>query len=82
MSYLLEIIHIDLCAPTRTCGINGKMYFMLLIDEYSRMTWVTFFREKYEAFKIFKVLKSMLENQIYAKIKCLRSDRGGEFTSN
>lgn len=54
-SHPLEIIHTDLWDPTRTCRINGERYFMLVIDDYSRMTWVTFFREKYEAFDRFKV---------------------------
>lgn len=55
---------------------------MLLIDDYYKMTWVTFLEEKSEAFERFKVFKSMVENQVNAKIKCLRSNKGGEFTSN
>lgn len=31
----------NLCGPTRTSVLNGERYFMLLIDDYSRMTWVT-----------------------------------------
>jgi hypothetical protein len=54
---------------------------MLLIDDYTRMTWVTFLKEKYEAFEKFKAFKALVENEIDLKIKCLRSDRGGEFTS-
>lgn len=38
----LELIHIDLCEPTRKIRLNGEMYFMFLIDNFSRMTWVTF----------------------------------------
>lgn len=55
---------------------------MLLIDDYSRMTWVTFLKEKYEAFEGFKLFKSIVENHVDGKIKCLRSNRGGEFSSN
>lgn len=55
---------------------------MLLINDYSRMTRVTFFREKYKAFERFRIFKSMVENQVDVKIKCLRSDRGREITSN
>ena len=29
-----------------------------------------------------KIFKAMVENDTYMKIKCLRSDNGGEFTSN
>jgi transposase InsO family protein len=54
---------------------------MFLIDDYTRMTWITFLKEKSEAFEKFKSFKSLVENDIDLKIKCLRSDRGGEFTS-
>lgn len=55
---------------------------MLLIDDYSRMTWVAFLKEKSEALAKFKAFKKLVENEMDAKIKCLGSDRGGEFTSN
>ena len=55
---------------------------MLLIDDFTRMVWVTFLREKLEAFDKFKVFKAQVENESGHKIKCLRSDNGGEFTSN
>ena len=37
-SHPLEIVHIDLCGPTRTKTLQGELYFMLFIDDYSRMT--------------------------------------------
>ena len=52
---------------------------MLFIDDYTRMTWVTFLKEKSEAFEKFKIFKAKVENKINLKIKCLRSDNGGEF---
>ena len=55
---------------------------MLLIDDYTKMTWVTFLKEKLESFEKFKIFKEMVENETYMKIKCLRSDNGGQFTSN
>ena len=81
-SHPLEIVHIDLCRPTRTKILQGEYYFMLLIDDYIRMTWVTFIKEKIEAFEKFKIFKSMVENETHVKIKCFRSENGGEFTSN
>ena len=54
---------------------------MLIIDDYSRMIWVSFSRQKCEALEKFKSFKVMEENEKGLKIKCLRSDRGGEFTS-
>jgi hypothetical protein len=42
----LELIHIDLCGPTRTKSIHGEHYFMLVIYHYTRMTWVYFIKDK------------------------------------
>jgi hypothetical protein len=38
-------------------------YFMLIIDDYSRLTWVAFLKEKYEALEKFKVFKALTENK-------------------
>jgi transposase InsO family protein len=54
---------------------------MLVIDDYTRITWVYFLKDKSEAFEKFKVYKGFVENEIDIKIKCLRSYNGGEFTS-
>jgi hypothetical protein len=60
--------------------MQGNHYFILIIDYYTRMTWVSFLKNKSEAFRKFKTLKSLVENETNLKIKCLRSDNGREFT--
>jgi hypothetical protein len=77
----LVIVHIDLVRPTRTKGFKGDKYFMLLVDDYTRITIVCFIRKKSKVFENFKIYKEMVENEIDSKIKFLRSDNGGEFTS-
>jgi hypothetical protein len=54
---------------------------MLLVYDYTRMTAVCFLRNKSEAFENFKVYTEMVENEMDSKIKCLRYDNGGKFTS-
>jgi transposase InsO family protein len=54
---------------------------MLIIDDYSRITWVSFLKEKYEAFEKFKVFKGLTKNQIGKILKEVRSNRGGEVSS-
>ncbi|GJX63350.1 retrovirus-related pol polyprotein from transposon TNT 1-94 [Tanacetum coccineum] len=39
----------DLCGPMRIASINGKRYVLVIIDDYSRYTWVHFLRSKDEA---------------------------------
>jgi hypothetical protein len=59
----LERVHIDLCGPTRTQSLQGENYFMLLIDDYTRMTWVSFRKNKSKAFEKFKAFKALVENE-------------------
>ncbi|KAL4280140.1 hypothetical protein GQ457_03G000400 [Hibiscus cannabinus] len=47
-----------------------------------RKTWVYFLKQKSEAFGAFKNFKALVEKESGFEIKSLRSDRGGEFTSN
>jgi hypothetical protein len=81
MTRPMEIVHTDLVGPTTTKGLKGEKYFMLLVDDYTRMTTVFFLKNKSEAFENFKIYKETVENEMDSKIKCLRSDSGGEFTS-
>jgi transposase InsO family protein len=81
MTRPLEIVHTDLVGPTTKKGLKGEKYFMLLVDDYTRMNVVFFLKNKLEDFENFKIYKEMVENEMYSKIKCLRSDNGGEFTS-
>jgi transposase InsO family protein len=62
--------------------MQGEHYFILFIDDYTRMTWIYFLKEKSEAFKKFKAFESHVENETNIKIKCLRLYNGGEFTSD
>jgi transposase InsO family protein len=54
---------------------------MLLVDDYTIMIEVFFLKNKSKAFENFKIYKEMVENEMDLKIKCLRYDNGGEFTS-
>nr|CAD1820646.1 unnamed protein product [Ananas comosus var. bracteatus] len=78
----LELIHADICGPTRTPSFNQKRYFLLFVDDYTRMMWIYFLEQKSEAFSIFIQFKAYVEKQSGHQIKILRTDRGGEFTSH
>lgn len=43
---LLDIVHTGLFGPTNVRSVQGDGYFMLSIDDYSKMLWVVFLREK------------------------------------
>jgi transposase InsO family protein len=63
-------------------GIGKENYFMLIIDDYSKLTWVAFLKEKAEAFEKFKIFKALTKNQTSKRLKAVRSDRGREFMSS
>ena len=77
----LEIIHTDLSGPSRTRGFYGERYFIIFVDDFTRMMWVNFFKEKSKAFEKFKIFKDRVKNESGIKIICLRSDTRVEFTS-
>nr|GEY26566.1 hypothetical protein [Tanacetum cinerariifolium] len=45
----LHLLHMDLYGPMRIASINGKRYVLVIVDDYSRYTWVHFLRSKEEA---------------------------------
>lgn len=78
-SGLLELVHADICGPMETISVGGSRYFLLCIDDYSRMSFVYFLKNKDQALDSFKNFKSLVENQTKTKVKILRTDNGGEF---
>lgn len=80
-SQKLQLVHTDVCGPMRTPSLDNSRYFILFIDDFSRMTWVYFLKERSEVFRTFQKFKKMVENQSGCQIQTLRSDRGTEYTS-
>jgi hypothetical protein len=81
-SQKLELVHADICGPINPASNSNKRYFLSFIDDFSRKTWIYFLHEKSEAFTMFKRYKACVEKKTGAYLKCLRTDRGGEFNSN
>ncbi|KAH9725866.1 hypothetical protein KPL70_008032 [Citrus sinensis] len=78
----LELLHIDLFGPSRYASLNGKYYAFVIVDDYSRYTWVLFLANKDDALDAFKVLCKKLQNEKGHGIVCIRSDHGGEFENH
>jgi transposase InsO family protein len=80
-SQKLELVHSDICGPINPKSNGGNRYFITFTDDYSRQTWTYFLQDKSSAFDVFKKFKSLVEKESGCVIQCLRTDRGGEFTS-
>ena len=79
---ILEIVHIDLCGSIGVESYTGEKFFILFVDEYSRMMTIMYLREKLKAFEKFKWYLARVEKETGKILKYLRSNRGGEFISN
>jgi hypothetical protein len=79
---ILEFFHSDVCDPTPSTSLSGYVYYVSFIDDYSHETWVYFLKSKDEVLENFKEFKALVENLSEKKIKILRSNNGGECTSN
>jgi hypothetical protein len=75
-----DILHADLWGPYSTISLQGHKYFLTLVDDYSRFTWVIFLKSKDETRKSLIHFVAYIENQFHTTLKCLRSDNGTEFS--
>ncbi|CAH9144429.1 unnamed protein product [Cuscuta epithymum] len=74
----LELVHTDLWGPAEVTSLGGSAYYMTFIDDATRKVWVYFLKNKSDAFDAFRRWKARVETESGLKLKCLRSDNGGE----
>ena len=77
----LELVHTDLWGPAQVNSMAGSQYFLTFIDDATHFVWTYFLKHKSDVFEKFKEWRSLVENESGCKLKCLRSDNGGEFCS-
>ncbi|GJZ53591.1 retrovirus-related pol polyprotein from transposon TNT 1-94, partial [Tanacetum coccineum] len=75
------LLHMDLCGLMCVASVNGKKYILIIVDDYSRFTWVKCLRSNDEApdFRI-KFLK-MIQLRLKALVRRIRTDNGTEFVN-
>ena len=69
----------DLFGPTTYRSIGGNCYCLVIVDDYSRYTWVFFLNDKADTYDTLKKFLTMAENIFDLKVKKVRSDNGSEF---
>lgn len=75
-----ELVHTDICGPMKTPTQGERRYFLTFIDDCTRYSSVYILRRKSETLEKLQEFVAMLKNQFGVKPRCLRSDRGGEYT--
>nr|GEY27457.1 hypothetical protein [Tanacetum cinerariifolium] len=77
----LYLLHMDLCGPIRVESVNEKKYILVIVDDYSRFTWVKFLRSKDEDLDfIIKFLK-MIQVRLKVLVHRIRTDKGTKFVN-
>ncbi|KAH9651792.1 hypothetical protein KPL70_026888 [Citrus sinensis] len=76
---ILDLIHSDVW-ESPDISMGGAKYMVTFIDDYSRRCWVYPIKKKSDVFTVFKEYKARVERESGKKIKCLKTDNGGEYT--
>jgi transposase InsO family protein len=78
----LELLHMDLFGPIAYISIGGSKYCLVIVDDYSRFTWVFFLQEKSQTQETLKGFLRRTQNEFGLRIKKIRSDNGTEFKNS
>lgn len=78
---IMDLIHTDVCGPSESTTPSGNRYFMTIIDDFSRYTFVCMLKEKSEVAGKIKEFVEFAKTQFGRKPKKVRSDQGGEYSS-
>jgi IS30 family transposase len=69
----------DIVGPSRVRSMGGKLYILVIVDDYYRYSWVFFLESKDEVFEHFQLWALRLNNEHPNCLKAIRSDNGTEF---
>ena len=74
-----DLLHCDLWGPFATSAVDGFRFFLTIVDDFTRCTWVYLLKNKSETQVYLPQFASMVLTQFDCKIKTIRSDNGTEF---
>src|ERR1041384_1797664 len=75
----LELLHMDLFGPQNYASLGGNKYGLVIVDDFSRYTWVLFLEDKSKVVDIFKTFAKRAQTEYEVSLKHIRSDNGTEF---
>ncbi|GJX61361.1 retrovirus-related pol polyprotein from transposon TNT 1-94 [Tanacetum coccineum] len=78
----IHLLHMDLFGPVTPRSINHEKYTLVIVDEYSRYTWVYFLKKKSQAPETIMSFIKRVKNHHDIKVKQLRTDNGTEFINS
>nr|GEU43728.1 retrovirus-related Pol polyprotein from transposon TNT 1-94 [Tanacetum cinerariifolium] len=75
----LQLLHMDLCGPMQVVSINGKIYALVIVDDYSRYTWTHFLRFKDETPEVLIDFLRLVQRGVLSQVRVVRTDKGMKF---
>lgn len=75
------LVHSDVWGPSPVSTSSGVRWFVIFVDDCTRMTWLYLLKNKDEVFEVFQSFHTMIQTQFSAKLQVLRSDNGGEYVN-
>jgi hypothetical protein len=78
----LEIVHCDMHGPMPIASIQGHKYFIVFVDDFSRLWCLYFLKNKSDAAQAFLRFRAEIEKQTGHVVKCLHDDKEGGLSSN
>ena len=67
----LELLHMDLFGLNRVSSFGGKLYGLVIVDDYSRYNWVHFLFSKNDTFEVFESFINRIHNEFESKVKII-----------
>ncbi|KAK1628143.1 hypothetical protein QYE76_002458 [Lolium multiflorum] len=75
----LELLHLDLFGPSHYDTLGGSKYGLVIVDDYSRYSWVFLLKSKDETHREFITFAKKAQRMYESEIKAIRTDNGTEF---
>ncbi|GJX39783.1 putative ribonuclease H-like domain-containing protein [Tanacetum coccineum] len=77
----LYLLHMDLCGPMRVVSVNGNKYILVIVNDYSRFTWVKCLQSKDEAATFIINFLKMIQVRLMETVRRIRTYNGTEFVN-
>ena len=77
-----HLLHVDLFGPVNVMSITKKKYAMVIVDEFTRYTWVYFLHKNNETASTLTDHVRQLDKLVKDSVKIIRSNNGTEFKNS
>lgn len=74
-----NLIHSDIWGPSKVLNVNGCRWFVIFVDDHTRVTWIYLMKHKSELYQVLKTFILLIQNQFNTNVKNFRTDNGSEY---